>query len=736
MIQKTIAIKELLINIRHFCWFKRIQSKEKNLKRVVENTTQKMSSKANDPNYILNTTTNRYVKITSTTGKKIVAGETIEHRTTTKKKNKEPLPPISTLIRPPDLSQICQDQEGMKCISALDKQGRWLGCRLSRCVVGVKQIMCVLLETSDRDKECTIKKTCYLILGVMLILLKRRKSVTLGYLQQDIKWTTLLDNENFSNIITLSTPLLQMLGRVCHQTERAYAPYWNNVYEELSGKLWLPNQIDSVGLQSSSSNTSLKFAEQNSWFTINLMEKPLSNINSFMMSSLYSTFIPVVLTEEDVEKLQPQPQMCTRKVKLFPNTCLKGIYRTWINGSKVTYNKTAFDQNTNKTNDTFFDLREKYVNNDICKRVVPSFMVHNGCTIDGTPVCGGYVNHPTGNAKPNGFIISKTPNPNVSEWLKNVPKCVKSGAVKDFIDARKAAFSNLKAGNIKHFQMRYRNKGDKKYPSIRIEPKGITIDDNGKYIRLFPSVVKRLNPQASGRVLVAKCDRIFLNSMKNDMPECKLKMENGHYYLCVPYMKPIDAQTEGGQGVVGIDPGVRTPWTMFDGDNVIEVKHDRKLQEKLQKRMDLIRSLRDKKIISSRSYLRRRWRTRKKWNNYINDLHYKVSKLLVSRYKIIGLPPFETSQMVKGTLTKKTKREMLGLRHFQFKERLVQKARGYSKILKVDESYTSQCCTKCGTLKYIGGSEVYNCKNCGLSIGRDIGSSRSIFMCLLQQRIL
>ena len=71
---------------------------------------------------------------------------------------------------------------------------------------------------------------------------------------------------------------------------------------------------------------------------------------------------------------------------------------------------------------------------------------------------------------------------------------------------------------------------------------------------------------------------------------------------------------------------------------------------------------------------------------------------------MILLPTFETSQMVKrkGTrrrvINKKVVRQMLTWRHFDFKQRLIAKAREYPwvKVVIVDESYTSKTCGWCG----------------------------------------
>lgn len=187
---------------------------------------------------------------------------------------------------------------------------------------------------------------------------------------------------------------------------------------------------------------------------------------------------------------------------------------------------------------------------------------------------------------------------------------------------------------------------------------------------------------------MGKSDREFLGSVasgEGGFSECRLKYANGKWVLLVPYT-PAAVQAEGTdpQGVAALDRGARVFTTVYDGDRVVAVEHDRKLMAKLQARLDKLRSLRARKAISSRSYLRGRRRTKRRWDNLMRDLHYKLASELV-KYKAVGLPSFETENMVQGGLARSTKRELLGLQHGKFKQRLIHKARGRTHVLPTDE---------------------------------------------------
>eukprot|EP00835_Amoeboradix_gromovi_P006542 NODE_790_length_4224_cov_0.400727.p3 type:complete len:116 gc:universal NODE_790_length_4224_cov_0.400727:3472-3819(+) len=66
--------------------------------------------------------------------------------------------------------------------------------------------------------------------------------------------------------------------------------------------------------------------------------------------------------------------------------------------------------------------------------------------------------------------------------------------------------------------------------------------------------------------------------------------------------------------------------------------------------------------------------------------------------------------------------------HNLFKERLKFKCKQRGKtIIECSESFTSQTCTRCGTLKKTN-VETYTCDNCYLEIDRDHMAARNIYI--------
>jgi putative transposase len=72
---------------------------------------------------------------------------------------------------------------------------------------------------------------------------------------------------------------------------------------------------------------------------------------------------------------------------------------------------------------------------------------------------------------------------------------------------------------------------------------------------------------------------------------------------------------------------------------------------------------------------------------------------------------------------------MLGWGHYQFRQRLISKAEELGvRVIIQNEAYTSKTCSWCGNMQAIGGSEVYNCRGCGVVMDRDENGARGIFL--------
>lgn len=312
----------------------------------------------------------------------------------------------------------------------------------------------------------------------------------------------------------------------------------------------------------------------------------------------------------------------------------------------------------------------------------------------------------------NKFVTAKN-NPEVQEWQKETPKDIRAGAIRDMVKAYKTSFSNLKAGNIHKFNLGYRSK--KKNNSIEIPKSSIKFKDG--QLSLY-------NTYLGSTIKVSKDKSLTNLEIKHD---CRLRNVRGEWYLIVPVnvsgnekVPPLD--------VCALDPGVRKFQTLYSEYKIQKIMIKKELIAKLQSKLDLFRSLKNRKLISKQSYKRRERKIYNKLDNLIDDLHYKTICNITNDYKLIFLPIFETQEIVKKN--KFGNRDLLQLKHYLFRTRFQNKCNllKNTKVIICTEEFTSKTCSRCGKVNYIGAAEVFRCSECKLKADRDINASRNIFI--------
>ena len=119
-----------------------------------------------------------------------------------------------------------------------------------------------------------------------------------------------------------------------------------------------------------------------------------------------------------------------------------------------------------------------------------------------------------------------------------------------------------------------------------------------------------------------------------------------------------------------------------------------------------------------------------KIKNKIKDLHWKTSLDLVKSFDIILVGNMSTQGICRGNLHKSIKPVAMMMSHYQFNCRLIEKAVQYgSKVIIVDESWTSKTCGKCFKRNMtLGGSKTFECSRCDFTWDRDFNGARNIML--------
>ena len=217
--------------------------------------------------------------------------------------------------------------------------------------------------------------------------------------------------------------------------------------------------------------------------------------------------------------------------------------------------------------------------------------------------------------------------------------------------------------------------------------------------------------------------------------ECRLVKERGLYWLVVPHPAQCDIETPSGDGVVALDPGVRTFMTFFSETDCGKIGYRAfgRIQRLCHWLDDLISRTDTEPDHQRRRRMRRaQARMRQRIVNLVDELHWQTARWLTNNYQVILLPTFETQDMTRRAgrrIRSKTARMMLSLRHYEFRQRLKWKAwqRG-ALVVDVNEAYTSKTRSWDGVIKSnLGGASVIRDES-GFGMDRDVNGARGIFL--------
>ncbi len=377
---------------------------------------------------------------------------------------------------------------------------------------------------------------------------------------------------------------------------------------------------------------------------------------------------------------------------------------------RFVYNKTLGYINDTDCPKNFMSLRNLFVTKEIqykqcldCKKIHKTSKKILKCCND----------------KEDNYKKCNSINENINDWEFNTPKEVRSHAIKDLIKGYKINFENLKRKNIKFFKMKYRKKKDNNH-SIVIQKRSIHYINNYKNDKTLNNYLK-IYSNSLGNIRIGKRDRKKNIIINND---CRIIFNGINYYIVIPHEIKEPKEYPKEKNVIAFDPGLRTFLMGYSQEEVLKIHTDN--HKKLIRKLDLLNSLRSKKKLKNHKKIRKK---RLKIDNIIDDLHWKTINYVTKEYKTILLPLFESQKMMSKN--KKNNRDFMTLKHYQFRQRLINKVKTIknTRLHIVTEEYTSKTCGHCGTIKYnLQGNKIYECSNCNMVMDRDINGSRNIFI--------
>lgn len=484
------------------------------------------------------------------------------------------------------------------------------------------------------------------------------------------------------------TRLSQMSHQVSTGKGKDCKPFWMESSKKLSRKLWLPTKIDCQDSLLTSFTGCVKNLNANSWFLTRLQtksqnSKSLKTCCPLLTSSqLKITVCDPLLTKKkeskrkkkNLEEKKDVILLRSRKVKIFPNLNQRKKLDKWFGSCRWVYNQCV-----NHINNTSRIPKEKELR-DL-------------------------------------FVSGKK----LSDFADGVPYDVRDETMRDVIKNISSNLAKKKKGTIRKFKFQFKKK--KNTQSITIRKKNFN-RKTGVYAWLMDIKTKE-------KISFEHDIRILKDSV-------------GDYFFCIVKNRKFRRERQARkfpkdniEGIVSLDPGIRTFLTAYDPgrQNILHIgeKIDKSIEKHLKKIDKLAEKINNKSIpyVKRSKFIRASRRMQRKLRNKMKTMHHTVAKFLCKNYKTIIIPAFNVRSIAISELQKKSKRVMMALSHYSFREILKHKSEEYKycRVVEVSEEYTSKTCGKCGNLhESLGSNKTYACKKCKLEIDRDANGSRNIMI--------
>lgn len=518
--------------------------------------------------------------------------------------------------------------------------------------------------------------------------------------------------------------LSRMLDQESTLKEKDYREFWNTHVEEKSKKLWLPTKIDCVDSVLNLSTSSSQSAPMGkSWFSITKI-RPLNKISlpiyyPSLQSSLQGcTDLEVINSKskskkrlrsiklkDEVNKRKQEP-VRTLKLRLFPTEEEKVIIHEMIAQQRWYYN-LAVSCFYKHFKPDYILSQDKFYYPYLRDNVFSKYEYKEEMREDGK------VNKI--------FTYREDQNKShVPYWWSKIHHCrIPRGAYHKFTSALNSALSNLKAGNIKEFELKFKSRKNLEQT--------VYFEDE-----CYPVLFKYIKSVYWFRNKERKRTTISLSNLPRKGCEIVYDLVTDRYFIHAPVPVgwfPIEDRRNDKQAmlknqtetkrIIALDPGIRKFMVGYDPNQSITLfGKDASFElTKLMLEVDKVTDSATRKLM---------WRRIK---NLVNELHWKCIHYLISNYDIIVFTDFKVSQMLKGKLNKKTKRLMGMFSFFSFKQKLIWKCKTHDKqLLIINESYTSKTCTCCGFVNKKNSNETLSCSKCGFKLDRDIIGARNIYL--------
>lgn len=561
-------------------------------------------------------------------------------------------------------------------------------------------------------------------------------SSTLGLVPKS-KWMTLKDKLSTQSpelIPMIHIELYQILVLELISKEKACVKFWTPALKELSGMLSSPTETDFPDLRSiSSKQLSPSRVEQSQCLTMTRIQA----LNKNLPKTCYQSFISTTVDKWENESIQPVEIHKCLKIRLKPNQVQKKLFNKWINTSRSVYNKViAHTRNMESRPSTYnhFALRDRFVTS-ITRKFNTDYAVYTDSISRITkllnnetdPIIAYHYQLFIKKTKERIRHLPRFQNEQVPDYELETPKAIRDGAVQDVCKAFTSCFANLKAGNIKIFELKFKEKKNPKQSCV-LSSSCITKVNNG--FKIYPNLLKENSLVKIGHRNKRKYKNIDTSK------DIRLTYTKGEYWVHIPlkcdivkFQMPHSKDLK----ICGIDPGIRTFMTTYSNTTITEYNVNNNKMKKMRTKYDVLK----KKLKDNVKKIKRSTfdKLEKQESNYIDELHWKTINGILSNNDIVFYGDIKSHDIVKPQdhkpkrFQKHINRDMMQLKFFKFKQRLFYKADLMNKkVFPVSEYYTTKTCSLCGAINDPREKKQFECIRCSSLIHRDINAAKNIML--------
>lgn len=535
---------------------------------------------------------------------------------------------------------------------------------------------------------------------------------------QKSNWMIFLDklntcpNQNILVIILLQTLVQELISK-----EKEYKPFWTPAYKELSEKLWLPTKTGLADLDMTSSKAlSLKQVEKLPCLTIQKQnhQNKSSQMTSFPLS------ISSVVDKWEKENTTKPIKYRTIAVKVQLSTKQKQLYKQYSGCFRYVYNRALHRVKNLGEEPNFQELRNLIVTQNT-KMYSNSYKYYSSL-LQLEKEKTKHIENPELLKQQKEIIkeeeilmeqalkqVPERSNPCVSHWERLYNKDIRSNAVNKLCDAYKTAKANLKAGNIKFFNIQYMTSKNPRQ-CFELSSSQISIKKNNIHLPCF----KECSTLKVSKKMAKKLRNLEIKH------NCDFVKQKNSYWILIPVPVQIPKISLNEIKYCGVDPGVVKIATCFGNTGITEYTHNRNLLSKYNDKLSFLKTLsvRKKQID----------KIEKKKIDYTNNLHWKLINSLLDNNDVVFFGDIKSHDIVKKGGNSSLNQEFNDLKFYLLKQRLIYKSKTRGKkIILVNERYTSMTCSFCGEHEK-PNDRIYSCKNCNITCDRDINASKNILM--------